>query len=65
MTAKRRGVKITGELVPPGTLRTNEHNPFHGMSSEVRWQRIVETCVNIVANAIDREKRPGAMKAER
>ncbi len=53
MAKARKRLKITVEVVPPGSLSPNEHNPFRNMTPKERWDGIVEVCVNIAANAMD------------
>ena len=39
---------LTGEVVPPGTLKPNLHNPYYHQTPEERWRGIVSACADIV-----------------
>ena len=51
MARPRKTWNITGEVVPPGTLGPNPHNPYSDSTPEERWEGIVNCCAEMVANA--------------
>ena len=48
---------ITGEVVPPGTLAPNPHNPYGRLTEQERWDRIVTVCADVMVRVWrDRQK---------
>ena len=43
---------ITVEVVPPGTLAPNPHNPYSGLSTEERTALLIESLARIVSRHI-------------
>jgi hypothetical protein len=50
----KRVVLITGEVVPPGSLRPNPYNRFASSTPEERWESFVGECACIIAEARER-----------
>ena len=48
MGRPRQCMRITGEVVPPGSLDQNEYNRFARMTPTRRWEGIVRACAAIV-----------------
>jgi hypothetical protein len=52
MARPKRRIRITGEVVPPGSLRNNRHNPYCKMLPTERWEGVVRACAVIVEHCI-------------
>ena len=60
----RKVIPITGEVVPPGSLRPNPYNRFASSTPEERWESFVRECACIIAEARERTtQRPCAQES--